>query len=176
MDTSEELTALRKQIRRENAMLGNAGMTAADRILWVHLEREYPILLHGIQVKLLVGKLARDTGLTRQSSSVFLAAMRDAGAIAYEVKRSSTLVKNDGRSELAWEAESFVTETELCILSPERIITRTTPKRIAHVRKVSLARSCCVCGSTDIVYKVEPICRACGWRQPLEIVEFEDLR
>ncbi len=176
MNTSEELAILRKQIMRENAMLGNAAMTTADRILWMRLEREYPILLHGIQVKILAGKLARDSGLSSKSSSSFLAAMRDAGAFAYEVKRSSTLVKDDGKSSLVWDAESFVTETELCIVSPQRIITRTTPKRVEHVRKVSLARKCSACGSSDIVYVIEPICRSCGWHMPLEIVEFEDLR
>lgn len=165
-----------QQLARIYSILGNTHMTTTDRVLLIFLEREYPILLQGVQIKILAGKLARDAGLSRDTSTKFLAAMRDCGAFLYEVKRSSVLVHNDGSVMREWEAESFVTETDLCISSPWKIKTRDTPKRTHHRQLMTFARRCRVCGSEDILFRVEPICRSCGHRQPLEIVNFFGLQ
>lgn len=170
------MTAFSEQkIARIYSILNNTHMTAVDRLLLVRLEKDYPTLLQGVRTKILVRKLSRDIGISPQSSSRFFTALHTVGAIVYEVKRSSTLVRDDGKPSLVWDAESFVTETDLCILTPHLIDILGTPQRVKHrqasLARSRLARSCPVCGSDDVVFLIYPVCRSCQWHMPLEIKE-----
>ena len=146
---------------RHYEIISNRKMSCSDRVLFVWLEVEYPLLCEGKRITIEIWKVAYGVGCSKRTVSRFLLAMKEGGYFSYVVKKQSSLVAG----HMVWDAECIIAELAGC-KEARWIDTRTVPSRQKE-RKKSKKRSkhgiveCDRCGSLDLVSYGAKYCKAC---------------
>jgi hypothetical protein len=153
----QEYLAIAQGQAREDAIISNPNMTTVDRIVFIVLERMYPLVTvhrHIIEP----WKIASKAAVTKESVRGFFAAMHERQYMAYFVLRKST-VEKDG--SVSYKTECYVEELGPC-KHPERLDLVNAPKRDKHRKQCRERIRCKHCGSENIMGKVVLFCQDCG--------------
>ena len=148
-----ELRSLQDRCYREEAMLQNDHLSAADKVVFIMLERLYPEVKSG-WVTIEAWKLTKHAGVTRQTVSRFFTAMEEKQYIEREVKRGMKVTRAEG---ITFGATVRVRELPIC-KAIGKLNTVDTVKREEDRARLR----CQSCGHTVFEQREIVTCTKCG--------------